>query len=165
MFFPEVLKGLRSNFNTREFNSRENYRFYGHNSEPCRNFGTILRRKLPIITPDLPIPTRGLNSSAQPKFLNPKFLYKTEQTSRVLTAERKHTNTCFALFPGLAEAFWLLLNATLESTGQKFHDVSWGTSHPGWPPNGLIGNFPFKWESIGKTTKTMINKLRFPRKN
>ena len=69
-------KFLRSNFNTREFNSRENYMFFGHNSEPCRNFGTILRHKLPIIHPDLPIPTRSPNSSVQPEFLNPKFLYE-----------------------------------------------------------------------------------------
>ena len=30
---PPVRKTLRSNFNTREFNSRENYTFFGHNSE------------------------------------------------------------------------------------------------------------------------------------
>ena len=71
--------GLRSNFNTREINSRENYRFFGHNSEPCWNFGTILRQHLPIITPDLPIPTRDLNSSVRPEFLNPKILYKIEK--------------------------------------------------------------------------------------
>ena len=62
--------------------------FFGHNSEPSRNFGTILRHKLPIIHPDLSIPTRSPNSSVQPEFSNPKFLYKTEKTSRVLTAER-----------------------------------------------------------------------------
>ena len=81
-------KKLRSNFNTREFNSRENYRFFGHNSEPCGNFWTILRHKLPIIHPDLPIPSNNLNSSVQPEFLNPIFLHKTEKSSRVLTAER-----------------------------------------------------------------------------
>ena len=80
--------GLRSNFNTREFDSRENHWFFDHNSEPCRNFGTILRHKLPIITPDLPIPTRSPKFSVQPEFLNLKFLCKTENTSRVLTAER-----------------------------------------------------------------------------
>ena len=68
-----------------------------HNSEPCRIFWTILRHKLPIITPDLPIPTRDLNSSVQPEFLNPKFLYKTEKTSRVLTAERKIASLIFAI--------------------------------------------------------------------
>ena len=40
------------------------------------NFGTILRHKLPIIHPDLPIATRDLNSSVQPEFLNPNFLYR-----------------------------------------------------------------------------------------
>ena len=50
-------------------------RFFGHNSEPCGNFWIILRPKLPIIHPDLPIPTRSPNSSVQPEFLNPKFLY------------------------------------------------------------------------------------------
>ena len=28
---------------------------------------------VPTITPDLPIPTRNLNSSVKPEFLNPKF--------------------------------------------------------------------------------------------
>ena len=65
---------LRSNFNTREFNSRENYWFFGHNSEPCGNFRTMLRQHLPIITPDLPIPTRNPNSSIKPEILNPMFL-------------------------------------------------------------------------------------------
>ena len=49
---------------------------FGHNSEPCRNFGTILRRKLPIITPDLPIPTRDLNSNVKSEFLNPNVVYE-----------------------------------------------------------------------------------------
>ena len=69
-------RNVRSNFNTREINSRENNRLLGHNSEPCGNFGTILRHKLPIIHPDLPIPTRDPNSSVQPEFLHPKFLYR-----------------------------------------------------------------------------------------
>ena len=43
--------------------------------KPCGNFGTILRRNLPIITPDLPIPTRRQNSSVKPEFLNPIFFY------------------------------------------------------------------------------------------
>ena len=68
--------GLRSNFNTREINSRENYRFFGHNSAPCGNFWTILRHKLPIIHPDLPIPSNNLNSNVQPEFLNPNFQRK-----------------------------------------------------------------------------------------
>ena len=59
------------------YNSREHYRFFGHNSEPCGNFWTILRHKLPIIHPDLPIPFNNLNSNVQPEFLNPVF-YKTE---------------------------------------------------------------------------------------
>ena len=49
--------------------------FFGHNSEPCGNFWTILRHKLPIIHPDLPIPSNNLNSNVQPEFLNPSFLY------------------------------------------------------------------------------------------
>ena len=48
----------------------------------------MLRHNLPIITPDLPIPTRRQNSSVKPELLNPKFSYKTEKSSRVLTAER-----------------------------------------------------------------------------
>ena len=62
---------LLSNVNTREINSREKYKFFGHNSEPCGNFWTILRHKLPIIDPDLPIPSNNLNSNVQPVFLNP----------------------------------------------------------------------------------------------
>ena len=69
-FGPEA---VRSNFNTREINSRENYRFFGHNSAPCGNFWTILRHKLPIIHRDLPIPSNDLNSSVQPEFLNPEL--------------------------------------------------------------------------------------------
>jgi hypothetical protein len=79
------LGGIRE---AQTINSRENYMFFGHNSEPCGNFWTILRHKLPIIHPDLPIPSNNLNSSVQPEFLNPIFLYKTEKSSRVLTAER-----------------------------------------------------------------------------
>ena len=72
--FPYIsLDSLRSNFNTREINSRANYKFVGHNSEPCGNFWTILRHKLPIIHPDLPIPSNNLNSSVQSQFLNPIF--------------------------------------------------------------------------------------------
>ena len=56
----------------------------GHNSEPCGNFGTILRHKLPVIHPDLPRSTTDLNSSAQSQFLNPTFLHKTDNIWRVL---------------------------------------------------------------------------------
>ena len=90
---------LRSNFNTRENNSREHYRFFGHLSEPCGNLGTILRQHLPIITPDLPIPTRRQNSSVKPEFSNPKCLYKTETSSRLLTTERIYFPLCGALLP------------------------------------------------------------------
>ena len=38
--------------------------------------------------PDLPIPTRSLNSSNRPKLFRPKILYKTEQSSRLLAFER-----------------------------------------------------------------------------
>ena len=69
-----LIKHVRSNFNTSEINSRENYRFFGHNSEPCGNFWTILRHKLPIIHPDLPIPSNNLNSNVQPEFLNPTYI-------------------------------------------------------------------------------------------
>ena len=78
---------LGSNFNTREINSRDNDRFFGHDSEPCGNFWTILRHKLPIIHPDLPKPSNNLNSNVQPEFLNPDCLYTTEKSSRVLAAE------------------------------------------------------------------------------
>ena len=61
--------------------SRFLYRIVGHNSEPCRNFGTILRHKLPIIHPDLPIPTRDLNSSVQPELLNTKCLDRNPDNS------------------------------------------------------------------------------------
>ena len=87
---------IRSNFNTREINSRDNHSFFGHNSEPCGNFWTILRHKLPIIHPDLPIPSNNLNSNVQPEFLNQKCLYKTEKYSRVLMAERNpHCSLAF----------------------------------------------------------------------
>ena len=69
----------------------DKYSFFDHNSEPCGNFWTILRHKLPIIHPDLPIPSNNPNSSVQPEFLNPIFLYKPEKSSRVLTAERTLT--------------------------------------------------------------------------
>ena len=73
-----------------QINSRERYMFVGHNSEPCGNFWTILRHKLPIIHPDLPIPSDNLNSDVQPEFLNPIYIYIyiTDKSSRVLTAER-----------------------------------------------------------------------------
>ena len=57
--------------------------FFGHNSEPCWNFGTILRRDLPIIPPDLPIPTRDLNSSVRPEFLNPIFYIKSKMFTTI----------------------------------------------------------------------------------
>ena len=50
--------------------------FVGHDSEPCGNFGTISRHKLPIIHPDLPIPTRSPHFISHPEFLNPKSLYQ-----------------------------------------------------------------------------------------
>ena len=56
---------------------------FGHNSEPCGNFWTILRHKLPIIHPELPIATRDLNYSVQSEFLNPKFLYKNSTNSLI----------------------------------------------------------------------------------
>ena len=49
---------------------------FGHGSSPIRNQETVLRHNLPIINPDLPIPSRDLNSSIQPELLNPKFLHK-----------------------------------------------------------------------------------------
>ena len=52
------------------------FSYLGHNSEPCGYFRTILRHKLAIILPELPIPTRSLNASVQPEFLNPTVLYK-----------------------------------------------------------------------------------------
>lgn len=54
-------------------------REFGCNSEPCGSFETILTHKLPIIHQDLPVPTRDLNSSLQPEFLNPKSIYKSEK--------------------------------------------------------------------------------------
>ena len=46
--------------------------------------------------PDLPIPTRTLESAIRPQFLNPNILQKTAKTSRLLTAERK--NMCRTYF-------------------------------------------------------------------
>ena len=38
LFPPGCLQwAVRSNFHTREFDSREHYRFFGHTSEPCGN--------------------------------------------------------------------------------------------------------------------------------
>ena len=41
------------------------------------HFGRKLEEMLPIITPDLPIATRGQIASVRPEFLNPIVLYKT----------------------------------------------------------------------------------------
>ena len=108
--------------------------FFGHNSEPCGNFGAILRHKLPIILPDLPIPTRSPNSSVQPEFLNPKCLCKTKNNSRVLTAERigpllvalqgpeqrKSSRGGFLFFGGF-NGTWMVLfgNPPLEQSKEK----------------------------------------------
>ena len=78
------VQSLRSNFNTREFNCREHDRFLGHNSESCGNFRTVLRHKLPIIHPDLSIPTSDLSSSVKPEFLNPKSLSKNPKHSVII---------------------------------------------------------------------------------
>ena len=74
---------LRSNFNTRELSTVLFFCFFGHNSLPRRSYKTILRHKLPIITPELPIPTRNLNSSVRPKFLNPIFYIKPETITSI----------------------------------------------------------------------------------
>ena len=72
--------------------------FLGHTSEPCGNFWTILRHKLPIIHPNLPIPSNNLNSNVQPEFVNRISSYKTEKSSRVLAAERIASRpSCFCL--------------------------------------------------------------------
>ena len=52
---------IRSNFDSRGVDSREIGRSFGHNSEPVRSSEIMLRHYLPIITPDLPIPTKDLN--------------------------------------------------------------------------------------------------------
>ena len=57
---------------------------FGHNSLPRRKQITILRHKLPIITPDLPIPTRRQNSSVKPELLKPNLLYKSLKISFVV---------------------------------------------------------------------------------
>jgi len=62
---------LCSNFDTREFNTRELGQFFGHNSAPIGSLETVLRQILPIHTPDLPVPTRNLNSSVRPELFNP----------------------------------------------------------------------------------------------
>ena len=51
------------------------FMFSDHNSAPSRSQETILRQILPIITPDLPIPSRSLNSIIRPEFFNSKFTY------------------------------------------------------------------------------------------
>ena len=106
---------LRSNFNTRQINSRENYRFFGHNSEPCGNFWTILRHKLPIIHPDHPIPSNNLSSNVQPEnliTLRPRgesklalfsfgwlcsFVYNQIQSRRVSTVLNRHPVRIFQI--------------------------------------------------------------------
>ena len=47
--------------------------FFGHNSEPCGHFETILRHKLPIIHPKLPKPT-----SLGPKFKRSTWVFEAE---------------------------------------------------------------------------------------
>ena len=83
-----------SNGNTREVNRSGNCKCFGHNSEPCGNFGTISRHKLPIIHPELPIPTRDLNSSIQPKFLNPAFFYTKPTKLREYQRPSAHLFVC-----------------------------------------------------------------------
>ena len=84
--------------------------FFSHNSEPCGNFWTILRHKLPIIHPDLPITSNNLNSKVQPELLNPNLFYNTEKSSRVLTAERN-----------VLLVYWLIgLSCFLASMGPSF---------------------------------------------
>ena len=39
---------------------------------------------LPIITPDLPIPTRSLNPSFRPEFLNPNVVYENSEKESFL---------------------------------------------------------------------------------
>ena len=50
---------LRSNFNTRELNSRELFCFFGHRKNPSERFWRKLEEILPTILPEL----------AKPKFL------------------------------------------------------------------------------------------------
>ena len=140
-----------------------------NNSEPCGNFRTILRHKLPIIHPDLPKPTRSPNSSVQPEFLNPKFLYKTEKTSRVLTAERNE-NPC--VFPRICPAAFLwpvfrkspqtFTNDTRPEVSYTCHGPS-GPSPQGGPPKGswwriLSGHWMANGRILGKTQGFSLNR-------
>ena len=56
---------------------------------------------IPTGLPDLSKPSRDLNSSSKPEFLNPMFLYKIEKCSRVLTAERRFS-LGFLIKPGIS---------------------------------------------------------------
>ena len=49
--------------------------------------------------PDLPIPTRSLNSSNRPKLFRPNILYKTEKTQRLLAFERIRRGDFFYRLP------------------------------------------------------------------
>ena len=49
---------------------------FWNNSAPSRSWETISRQILPIITPDLPIPARSLNSIIRPELLNLFFYIK-----------------------------------------------------------------------------------------
>ena len=82
-FYQIVLDSLRSNLNTHEFTTLEIYRLFGHNSAPSRSQETMLRQNLPIINPDLPTPTRSLNSINRPQFLASEMFVK--KTKRLTT--------------------------------------------------------------------------------
>ena len=53
--------------------------FFGHNSEPHHAFWTKIGGNLPLSLPELPIPTRDLNSSSRPKFFRPKVFEKNQK--------------------------------------------------------------------------------------
>ena len=48
------------------------------------HFGRKLEEMFPIITPDLPIATRGQIASVRPEFLNPNFLYNIEKIEQII---------------------------------------------------------------------------------
>ena len=69
-------RGLRSNFNSREFNSRDFFRFLGHNSAPWEMFWMIFGGNCTTNLADLSKPCRSSKKPREIKILEPIFVGK-----------------------------------------------------------------------------------------
>ena len=64
---------IRSNFNSRGVNSRELFRFFGHNSLSYHAIWTKIGGNLPTDLPDLPKPSKPTKNLKKRKILETKF--------------------------------------------------------------------------------------------